>query len=72
MIYDFNTNETEVLMNDNNFISGPILWIEEGKYLSYASGKKHFKEDGYYLLDLATKKTLTIREEEINHVDWID
>ncbi len=72
VIYDFNTNETEVLMNDNNFISGPILWIEEGKYLSYASGKKHFKEDGYYLLDLATKKTLTIREEEINHVDWID
>lgn len=72
VIYDFNTDETEVLVNDNDFISGPILWIEEGKYISYASGKKLFQEDGYYLFDLSAKKTLTIIDEEISHVDWID
>lgn len=72
MIYDFNTNETEVLVNDDAYISGPFLWIEHGKFISYASGNKLFSEDGYYLFDLSAKQVLTISDEEINHVDWID
>lgn len=72
VIYDFNTNKTEELLNDQAYISGPILWIENGKYISYASGSNLFEENGYYLFDRSAKQALTIVDEEISHVDWIE
>lgn len=72
VIYDFDTNETEELLNDQAYISGPILWIENGKYISYASGSILFQDDGYYLFDRTTKQALTIVDEEISHVEWIE
>lgn len=72
VIYDFDTNETEELLNDQTYISGPIMWIENGKYISYASGSARFVENGYYLYDRSAKQTLTIVDEEISFVDWIE
>jgi Tol biopolymer transport system component len=71
VLYDLNTQTTEILLDDHNSISSPLIWIEDGKYILYGFGEETFDRDGFKLYEVETKESHTIINESVKGISWI-
>ena len=71
VMYDIETQTTEVLVDDAPDISGPLIWIEEGRFILYGYGYKTFDLDEYRLYEIETKENHTIIEGKVLGLNWI-
>lgn len=70
VIYDIASQSSEVLLEDKAYISGPLLWIESGKYIFYMYGKEVWDIDAAGLFDLETKQSHKIIDGMVRGVDY--
>ena len=72
VMYDVDTRNTNILIEDKKSIEGPLLWVEDGKYVFYAYGQETFKTQEFRLFDIEVRKNHTITYDRLKGVNYIN
>lgn len=71
VMYNISDRSTDILLEDKISIGGPLMWIDDDKYVMYRYNEGKYKTEENRLFELASRKEHTIYDDKGSSFNWI-
>ncbi len=71
VMYNISAESTDILLEEKISIGGPLMWIDDDKYVMYRYNEGKYKTEENRLFEIATRKEHTIYDDKGSSFNWI-